>query len=85
MNEERLEHAQRNAYSMPTEERKRERKREGEREKEGERERDRKRAREREREREGGRERKRDRCPELLFLIFKRNDGCLGAFKLSSL
>jgi hypothetical protein len=47
---------------------------------ERERERGGERVRKRERERERGRERERERCPELLFLIFKRNDGCLGTF-----
>ncbi len=46
------------------------------------------REREREREKERERERESERCricPELLFLIFKRNDGCLGTLQLSSL
>jgi hypothetical protein len=49
-------------------------------------ERDREREGERERGREGERERERERERDGCFiLIFKRNDGCLGTFKLSSI
>jgi hypothetical protein len=47
--------------------------------------RERERDKENERRKEGERKRERERercriCPELLFFIFKRNDGCLGTF-----
>ncbi len=45
--------------------------------------RERKRVRERERERKRERERERDEEYGCFILIFKRNDGCLGTFKLS--
>ncbi len=60
------------------------REKEGERDREGERERERERGSERESEKEGERERERDVKYGCLIFIFKRDDGCLGTFYLSS-
>ncbi len=62
--------------SSPVREREREREREGGRERKGEKEGGREKGRERERKRERGMERE--------SIYFKRNDGCLGTFQLSS-
>ena len=58
------------AHTLFTSQREREREREGERE--------------REREKEGERERDVE-LSRIVIFIFKRNDGCLGTFELSSL
>jgi hypothetical protein len=71
------------SVSQSEREREREREREGERDREMEREKEGKR--ERESEKEGEREKERDAKNGCFNFIFKRNYGCLGTFKLSSL